>query len=93
VNKTTLIKNIAWAILWDDDSDQHVYARNIDIAIRGDLIIFLGSKYTGEVDETIDGSELLVIPGLINIHSHGAHEPAEKGVREEHYSPKFHSGL
>jgi cytosine/adenosine deaminase-related metal-dependent hydrolase len=93
VNKTTLIKNIAWAILWDETTDQHVYARNIDIAIRGDLIIFLGSKYTGEVDETIDGSELLVIPGLINIHSHGAHEPAEKGVREEHYSPKFHSGL
>ena len=93
MSKTTWIKHMAWAILWDEDTDQHVYARHSNLVFRDDQIIFIGPEYSGEFDLVIEGKNLLVMPGLINIHSHAAHEPAEKGVREEHYSPKFLSGL
>lgn len=93
MSKTILIRNVAWAIVWDEDADQHIYARNVDVVFRDDSIISVRPNYSGEYDEVIEGNELLVLPGLINIHSHAAHEPAEKGVREEHYSPNFHSGL
>ncbi len=93
MSKTTWIKHMAWAILWDEDTDQHVYVRNGDLVFRDNQIIYIGPDYSGEFDEVIDGGNLLVMPGFINIHSHAAHEPAEKGVREEHFSPKFYSGL
>lgn len=93
MSKTTWIKDIAWAILWDEDSDRHVYEQNISLVFRDDRIIYTGPSYSGDFDQVIEGGNLFVIPGLINIHSHAAHEPAEKGVREEHHSPKFHSGL
>jgi cytosine/adenosine deaminase-related metal-dependent hydrolase len=93
MTKTTLIKNIAWGIIWNEETEQHNYARDVDLVFRGDKIVYVGPGYAGEYDELIRGDELLVLPGLINIHSHAAHEPAEKGVRDEHYSPKFNSGL
>jgi cytosine/adenosine deaminase-related metal-dependent hydrolase len=93
MDQTTLIKDIAWTIIWDEDSDQQVYARNVDIVFRNEEIIFVGPRYSGEFDKVIEGNDLFALPGLINIHSHAAHEPAEKGVREEHHSPKFRSGL
>ena len=35
-------------------------------------------------DATVDGRGLMVMPGLVNIHSHLGHEPAYRGIREEH---------
>jgi len=93
MSTTTWIKHMAWAILWDEETEQHLYVRNGDLVFRDNQIIYIGPDYAGEFDEVIDGGNLLVMPGFINIHSHAAHEPAEKGVREEHFSPKFYSGL
>jgi cytosine/adenosine deaminase-related metal-dependent hydrolase len=93
MSKTIWIKNIAWAILWDESAGEHVYQRKVEVVFQDDKIVYIGPEYSGDFDEVIEGDDLLVMPGLINIHSHAAHEPAEKGVREEHYSPKFHSGL
>ena len=42
----------------------------------------------------IDGSKRMVMPGLVNLHSHPEHEPAYRGVREEHGLPNMYmSGL
>ena len=36
----------------------------------------------------------MVMPGLVNLHSHPEHEPAYRGVREEHGLPNMYmSGL
>jgi hypothetical protein len=42
------------------------------------------------VDVDIDGRERLVIPGLVNIHSHPSGEPLRKGITDETRSPGFH---
>ena len=60
----------------------------------GDRIAFLGPSYGGPADETVDGTRLFVMPGLVDIHAHPTTEPGFKGVREEHGVPEMYmSGL
>src|SRR5271155_4309240 len=41
-------------------------------------------------ERVIDGKDRLVLPGLIDIHSHPEHEPLYRGIREEHGLPSMH---
>jgi cytosine/adenosine deaminase-related metal-dependent hydrolase len=65
-----------------------------DVAFTGDTLTYVGKHYDGAADVTIDGSELMVMPGLIDLHSHPSTEPFYRGVREEHGVPAMYmSGL
>lgn len=79
---TTLIKNAAWLIAWLEG--RHVYLRNADLAFRDDQIVHVGPAFGGPADIVIDGSNQMIMPGLVNVHSHPTHEPAYRGIREEH---------
>src|SRR5271170_5061761 len=81
---TTVIKNADWVITWDEGGSRQVYRRGVDITFTGDRIAFVGRNYAGPADQIIDGRDRLVLPGLIDIHSHPRHEPLYCGVREEH---------
>jgi 5-methylthioadenosine/S-adenosylhomocysteine deaminase len=81
---TTLIRSAEWAILWDESGKRQVYRKNIDIAFRGDVIVHIGSGFNADGATIIDGKGLMVMPGFVNIHSHPGHEPAYRGIREEH---------
>ena len=86
---TTLIKNAAWVIAWDEDLKHHVYHRDTHVAFTGDSIAFIGADYAGTADRVIDGSKRMVMPGLLDIHSHPEHEPLYRGIREEHGLPSM----
>ena len=86
---TTVIRNAEWVIAWDEAAGHHVYRRGIDVAF-GDTIAFAGRDYAGAADRVIDGKDRLVLPGLIDIHSHPEHEPLYRGVREEHGVRNMH---
>ncbi len=91
---TTVVRNADWVVAWDEGAGRHVYRRGVDIAFVDDRIVFVGRNYTGSADREIDGSDRLVLPGLIDIHSHPEHEPLYRGVREEHGLRNMHmSGL
>jgi len=91
---TTKIADAAWVAAWDKEAERHVYARDIDVVFRDDRIVHVGAGYDGAHDALIDGRDLFVIPGLVNIHTHPADEPAQKGVREEMGVPEMYmSGL
>jgi 5-methylthioadenosine/S-adenosylhomocysteine deaminase len=81
---TTVIRNADWVVAWDEAAGRHFYHRNIDIAFSDDRLVFVGRNYPGTADRVIDGSDRLVLPGLIDIHAHPEHEPLYRGVREEH---------
>ena len=81
---TTVISNIDWAIVWDEATRSQVYRRGIDLVFDGNAITHVAANYAGPVDTTIDGRGCMVMPGLINIHSHPGSEPANRGIREEH---------
>jgi 5-methylthioadenosine/S-adenosylhomocysteine deaminase len=86
----TVIKNAAWVIAWDEALRCQVYRRGVDLAFADDRILFLGHGFAGPADRVIDGSSRLVLPGLIDIHSHPEHEPLYRGIREEHGLPSMH---
>jgi cytosine/adenosine deaminase-related metal-dependent hydrolase len=90
----TLIKNADWTIAWQGRPGRHVYMRGVDVAFAGDTITHVGKDYAGPADKVIDGGKRMLMPGLVNLHSHPEHEPAYRGVREEHGLPNMYmSGL
>ena len=91
---TTVIRNLDWAVTWNAHAERHEYARGIDIAFDAAGLIHVGKDYAGPAATTIDGSDRLALPGLINIHTHPTSEPLRKGVTDETLSPGFwHSSL
>lgn len=87
---TTVIRNAAWVIAWDEARGCHAYRRDVDVAFADDRLVHVGRDYAGAADRVIDGANLLVLPGLIDIHSHPEHEPLYRGIREEHGLPSMH---
>ncbi len=89
MSDTVCIRNADWVIVWDDDQGYHGYARDIDVAFTGAEIVHVGPAYDGEVDREIDGRDLVIMPGLVNIHSHPMSEPMNKGITDEMGSPRL----
>jgi 5-methylthioadenosine/S-adenosylhomocysteine deaminase len=83
VSATTLIRNASWIVAWDAAGGRHRYLRDGDVAFRGDTISFVGRGYGGGADTTIDGTGLMVMPGLVDVHAHPALEPIGKGYYED----------
>jgi cytosine/adenosine deaminase-related metal-dependent hydrolase len=90
----TCIRNCAWVVAWNRIAGRHEYLGGVDVVFTNNLISFIGKRCAGKMDREIDGSDLLVLPGLVNIHSHPSSEPGYKGIREEHGIPEMYmSGL
>ncbi len=87
---TTVIRNADWAILWDREQGRQVFARDSDIAFAGNRIVFAGVNYQGAVDRVIEGAGRLVMPGLVNVHSHLLSENIGRGVTEEIANPALY---
>jgi len=79
---TTVIKNAEWVIGWDAEAKKHVYVRNADVTFTGNTISFVGRSYQGPRDLEIDGSGLMVMPGLVNIHAHPSEDTHPMGLYE-----------
>ncbi len=94
MSHVTCIRNAAVIVAWDGANRRHAYLMDGDLAFAGNAVTFVGRHYAGHADTTIDGHELMVMPGLIDIHSHPNTEPFYRGVREDHGVPAmFMSGL
>ena len=70
---TTLIRHADWVIAWDAGERCHVYRKGIDIAFNDAGITHVGPGFAATADATVDGRGLMVMPGLVNIHSHLGH--------------------
>ena len=94
MSKATVIRNAAWVVAWNEATGGHYYLRDVDVAFCGNKITHVGEGYAGPADKEISGRDLMVMPGLINIHSHPTSEPLRKGITDETRSPNFyHSSL
>jgi 5-methylthioadenosine/S-adenosylhomocysteine deaminase len=81
------IRNASWAVLWDASSRRHFYRRNVDLSLADGRIAAIeaaGTTPPSPGEHAIDARGHLVLPGLINLHSHPTTEPAYRGVREDH---------
>src|SRR5438552_15852767 len=86
----TVIRNADWVIAWNAGTGRHVYRRNIDIAFSDGTIVFVGPHYPGSADRVIDGTDHLLLPGLIDIHAYPEHDPPYLGESEGHGLPNMH---
>ncbi len=59
-----------------------------DVAIDGDRIISVGGKYKDSADTEIDAKGDIVMPGMINTHTHVAMAPL-KGICDDLLFPDF----
>jgi cytosine/adenosine deaminase-related metal-dependent hydrolase len=90
MTRTVWIRNADWVVAWDAGAGRHAYLRNADVVFSAATLSFVGRGYAGAADDTIDGRGLLVMPGLIDVHSHPGHEASYRGIREEHGVPEMY---
>lgn len=86
---TTVIRNVAWIVARDAGTNSHVYLRDGDVAWEGGTLTHVGGAYDGPADTVIDGTDRMVCPGLVNIHSHPSSEAMNKGMLDELGSPRL----
>ncbi|HEV7267237.1 MAG TPA: amidohydrolase family protein [Falsiroseomonas sp.] len=88
----TLFSNLDWAVTWDAVTQGHAYRRSVDVLLRDGRIATIAphadDAQTPEGAEVVDGRGMLLMPGLVNVHTHPTTEPATRGVREDHGVPE-----
>jgi 5-methylthioadenosine/S-adenosylhomocysteine deaminase len=66
------------------DGKSHVLIEGGEIVYEGNQILFAGESYAGNVEKTIDVRPRLIIPGLINVHTHSLTAPLlYRGISED----------
>ncbi len=88
---TTRIANAELAIVYDEEAGTHEYRRGCDVVFDEIKLVHLGSAFAGKADTTIDGRGMMVMPGLVNVHSHPSSEPGNKGLTDEVGTPKLYN--
>jgi cytosine/adenosine deaminase-related metal-dependent hydrolase len=88
---TTVIRGAELVVAWDASAKQHIYLPDADVAFRDGVLTFVSRGYDGPADEVIAGKGLMVMPGLVNIHSHPSSEPMNKGLIDEIGSPGLYN--
>ncbi len=83
MTETTRIENASAVVAWDAEAGRQVMRHDIDVVFRGSIIAHVGPGFEGAADTTIAGRGLMVLPGLVNVHSHPSSEPLKKGLMEE----------
>src|SRR5262245_65671155 len=86
----TAIRNADLIGSFDRPANAHVYASG-DVAFEGDRLLQVGGAYAGAAEREIGGRGFMVMPGLVNIHSHPASEPLNKGWNDEIGSTKLYN--
>src|SRR5215468_5236918 len=87
---STVIRNADWIVAFERASKTHTYTSG-DVAFEGDRLLQAGGAYAGAAEREINGRGFMVMPGLVNIHSHPASEPLNKGWNDEIGSPKLYN--
>ena len=88
---TTVIRNADVVLAWDAAARQHIYVTGADLAHEDGRILHVGRGYAGPAAEEISGAGMMVMPGLVNIHSHPSSEPMNKGFTDEVGSPGLYN--
>lgn len=88
---TTRIRRAEIVVAYDPAADDHVYRRNLDVVFDKTGILHVGDGWSGSVGREIDGAGFMVMPGLVDIHSHPSSEPGNKGMTDEVGSPKLYN--
>ena len=72
----TVIEQVSWVIAWDEASGGHVYLNDVDVAFSTEAgFTYVGPRFEDAAETRIPGRGRMVMPGLVNIHTHPTSEP------------------
>jgi cytosine/adenosine deaminase-related metal-dependent hydrolase len=71
----------------------HRLLRGGSLVLDGDRVAFVGREYRGAVDQRVDVSGQLVIPGLINLHCHADTEAGGRLIADSGRRDYFQTGF
>lgn len=89
-DQTVCYRNVDWLVRWNEENGAHEYLRGGDFAYDGDRIVHVGRNFDGACAEERDGRGTMIMPGLINLHTHSATMPVLKGIREDMANPSLY---
>ncbi len=89
-NKVICYRGVDWLVGWNAEAGAHEYVRRGDFAYAGDEILHAGGAFAGPCDEERSGTGIMIMPGLLNLHSHSATMPMLKGIREDLANPSLY---
>jgi 5-methylthioadenosine/S-adenosylhomocysteine deaminase len=69
-----------WLVGYKDG--KHTLWRNAELVYEGNTILFVGERFDGAVDQEIDASTRLVIPGFIDTHVHSGHRASHRLISD-----------
>ena len=69
-------------LVWSGGETPELHA-SVDVVIEEGVIASLEPAYTGRADIEIDAEGCLVLPGLVNAHTHAGCTPTARGVSED----------
>jgi len=78
---TRTLYRAGWIVAFQEE--EHRILRNGCLVVEGDRVTHVGPTYDGEADRTVDASDRIVTPGLINTHAHLEESPIDKSVQED----------
>ena len=73
------------------DGEEHRLLKDGVVVFEENKIVYVGKSYSGKLDYKIDARKRLVIPGLINLHSHISGCPYERGYRGDGSTRTLHN--
>lgn len=89
----TLIRQAEQVLVWDPATASHGVLRHADLALADGRIVHVGGRFEGEVERTLDGRGLLVMPGLVDTHSHPWSETLNRGFGEDMFNERLRSTM
>jgi 5-methylthioadenosine/S-adenosylhomocysteine deaminase len=78
---TRTLYRAGWIVAFQEE--EHRILRDGCLVVEDDRVTYVGRTYDGEVDRTVDASDRIVTPGLINTHAHLDESPIDKSVQED----------
>jgi cytosine/adenosine deaminase-related metal-dependent hydrolase len=78
---TTTLYRAGWIVAFQDG--EHRILRDGCVVVDDDRVVHVGPAYDGPVDRSVDVSDRIVTPGLINTHAHLDESPIDKSVQED----------
>ena len=88
----TRVTGARWVVAWDPENGGHVYQTGADVVFEDGVLTHVGPGYAGPPpDRTIDAAGCLVMPGLVDIHTHLFSEPMNKGMWDEVGSQRLYN--
>ena len=60
MDQTTIIRDAAWIVAWDETNERHAYLRDSDVVFTGNTIVHVGQGYERSVD--VEHARITPIP-------------------------------